>query len=307
MPDVRKCAIFGCASNSRDNPNLKFFNFPPRDSPVYPTWFKLCAESAAALTIIRRPYICSNHFHPWQVGFRRLAHGALPQLKLKAPPGFAEKEKKRQAAEAAAKEEKDRLYKLTNDVVLEHLKRIQAYDAEGSALCLTRRQLQDTGKTVRDLLGATLLFNVDEYWLRKFRKAHLVDFKKSRTTYNDSDVKPSLDLSEIILSIDPNARILNQDEIDKLLEKEHEVKFKNVYPKNSTSVSPEVKSQESETSFKSRKRSFKEAIQDYYANNDSNSSSSCSKNESTITIKSEKIDDVQQDESTIKIKSKKSM
>lgn len=264
MPDIRKCVIYGCTSNSRDNVDLKFFNFPTRDSPVYQTWFTLCQESAEALNVVRRPYICSNHFHPWHVGFRRLARGAVPQLKLKAPPGFEERQKAKKEAEEAALKEKYRLLKLTNEVVFEYVKRAQQHEQNGGSLCTTRRALIETGKKTRELLGGTLQFNIDDYWLKKFRKLYLAEWEPlSNSSSNEESEKPSLDLEEIIKSIDPIVKIFSKTEIAEMHEEERKKNILNPNP---------------------RKRSFKEAIQEYYENDAKHDSTFSQTGETNLKI-----------------------
>lgn len=260
MPDIRKCAIYGCRSNSRDNNDLKFFNFPARDNPVYAQWRELCHESAEALERIRRPYICSNHFNPWQIGYRRLAVGALPQLHLKAPPGFEEEEKARVEEELAAQREKARLLKLTNDSVLKWITRAKNHPEFGEPLCTSRRELQRIATEIRNLLGATLIFPTDDYWLRKFRKTHLPlldDLSKSNV--DDQNEVQSMDLMEIILSIDPDVKFASEEEIEILIEEEK----KNILKKQRNRTI-DISLSEMETKQKAKKRSHSESMDQSY-------------------------------------------
>lgn len=164
----------------------------------------------------RRPYICSKHFHKKDVGYRRLATGALPSLFLSAPPGFAEEESARIAELQTEHSEKVRLVNLMNDAVLEWVSRAQQY-VDTVSISKTRRELRRVGNRVRNLLGATLSVAVDDYWLRKFRRSHIVLLTQERQKKSRNK---TLKLETIIRDIDPNATILSEDEIGVLLEEE---------------------------------------------------------------------------------------
>lgn len=59
---VKKCSFSNCKSNSKENRNLKFFNFRQHD---YKSWVAVCDENLKKIsdkTILKHYFVCENHF-----------------------------------------------------------------------------------------------------------------------------------------------------------------------------------------------------------------------------------------------------
>ncbi|KAM7359018.1 uncharacterized protein ACRADG_003775 [Cochliomyia hominivorax] len=191
MPTVRRCCIVGCMSNSRQTPNLQFFQFPRPDNPFYKLWTQACQASLSRILPFKKPVVCALHFHPHCIGGRRLTGSAVPTLKLEVPSNLKAVEQQAMVEEI----ERSRKCAYINAVVYEWLVRANLNpQLRGS---ITHGMIKEKAETAKQIIGCES-FMADNRWLNRFRETHLTGFAQKLASNQLKPIGPSLWIPDIV-------------------------------------------------------------------------------------------------------------
>ncbi|XP_037816542.1 putative uncharacterized protein DDB_G0291608 [Lucilia sericata] len=191
MPTVRRCCIVGCMSNSRQTPNLQFFQFPRPDNPFYKLWTQACQASLSRILPFKKPVVCALHFHPQCIGGRRLTGSAVPTLKLEVPSNLKAVEQQAMVEEI----ERSRRCAYINAVVYEWLVRANLNpQLRGS---ITHGMIKEKAETAKQIIGCES-FMADNRWLNRFRETHLTGFAQKLASNQLKPIGPSLWIPDIV-------------------------------------------------------------------------------------------------------------
>lgn len=180
MPTIRRCCIVGCLSNSRQSPQLQFFQFPRPENPFFGLWKQACHASLNRILPFKKPVVCALHFHPNLIGGRRLTSSAVPSLRLDVPNDLKAVEQQAMVEEI----ERSRKCAYINAVVYEWLVRANLNpQLRGS---ITHGMIKEKAATAGQLVGSTI-FVADNRWLNRFRETHLSGFAQKLAS---SQLKP---------------------------------------------------------------------------------------------------------------------
>lgn len=191
MPTVRRCCIVGCMSNSRQTPNLQFFQFPRPDNPFYKLWTQACQASLSRILPFKKPVVCALHFHPHCIGGRRLTGSAVPTLKLEVPSNLKAVEQQAMVDEI----ERSRKCAYINAVVYEWLVRANLNpQLRGS---ITHGMIKEKAETAKQIINCES-FMADNRWLNRFRETHLTGFAQKLASNQLKPIGPSLWIPDIV-------------------------------------------------------------------------------------------------------------
>uniref|UniRef100_A0A1B0FGG6 HTH CENPB-type domain-containing protein n=1 Tax=Glossina morsitans morsitans TaxID=37546 RepID=A0A1B0FGG6_GLOMM len=191
MPTIRRCCIVGCMSNSRQNPQLQFFQFPKPDNPFYKMWTHACHASLSRILPFKKPVVCALHFHPHCIGGRRLTGSAVPTLKLEVPSNLKAVEQQAMVEEI----ERSRKCAYINAVVYEWLVRANLNpQLRGS---ITHGMIKEKAETAKQIIGCDT-FTADNRWLNRFRESHLTGFAQKLASNQLKPMGPSLWIPDIV-------------------------------------------------------------------------------------------------------------
>uniref|UniRef100_W8BFV9 HTH CENPB-type domain-containing protein n=1 Tax=Ceratitis capitata TaxID=7213 RepID=W8BFV9_CERCA len=191
MPTIRRCCIVGCLSNSRQSPQLQFFQFPRPENPFYSLWKQACHASLNRILPFKKPVVCALHFHPNLIGGRRLMSSAVPSLRLDVPNDLKAVEQQAMVEEI----ERSRKCAYINAVVYEWLVRANLNpQLRGS---ITHGMIKDKAASAAQLIGSTS-FVADNRWLNRFRETHLSGFAQKLANNQLKPLGVSLWINDIV-------------------------------------------------------------------------------------------------------------
>lgn len=191
MPTIRRCCIVGCLSNSRQSPQLQFFQFPRPENPFYGLWKQACHASLNRILPFKKPVVCALHFHPNLIGGRRLTSSAVPSLRLDVPNDLKAVEQQAMVEEI----ERSRKCAYINAVVYEWLVRANLNpQLRGS---ITHGMIKEKAATAGQLVGSTS-FVADNRWLNRFRETHLSGFAQKLASNQLKPLGVSLWIPDIV-------------------------------------------------------------------------------------------------------------
>lgn len=191
MPTVRRCCIVGCLSNSRQNPQLQFFQFPKPDNPFYKLWTQACHASLSHILPFKKPVVCALHFHKHCIGGRRLTASAVPTLNLEVPTNLKAAEQQAMVDEI----ERSRKCAYINAVVYEWLVRANLNpQLRGS---ITHGMIKEKAEAAKQMIVCES-FTADNRWLNRFRESHLTGFAQKLASNQLKPMGPSLWIPDIV-------------------------------------------------------------------------------------------------------------
>ncbi|XP_037937548.1 uncharacterized protein LOC119671107 isoform X2 [Teleopsis dalmanni] len=191
MPTVRRCCIVGCLSNSRQSPQLQFFQFPKPENPFHNLWKQACHASLGRILPFKKPVVCALHFHPKNIGGRRLTSSAVPSLRLEVPSNLKAVEQQAMIDDI----ERSRKCAYINAVVYEWLVRANLNpQLRGS---ITHGMIKEKAESAKVIIGSDT-FVADNRWLNRFRETHLTGFAQKLSTNQLKPLGQSLWIPDIV-------------------------------------------------------------------------------------------------------------
>lgn len=76
----KRCVFDTCGVNKRNAKFLRLFRFPPKISPMWDVWTKICDINIS--TVTHELFICEYHFHEKYIGKKYLKSDAIPERLL---------------------------------------------------------------------------------------------------------------------------------------------------------------------------------------------------------------------------------
>ncbi|XP_037937547.1 uncharacterized protein LOC119671107 isoform X1 [Teleopsis dalmanni] len=191
MPTVRRCCIVGCLSNSRQSPQLQFFQFPRPENPVHNAWKQACHASLGRILPFKKPVVCALHFTSNCLGNRRLTSSAIPTLRLEVPTNLKAAEQQAMIDDI----ERSRKCAYINAVVYEWIVRANLNpQLRGS---ITHGMIKEKAESAKNVIDLNT-FVVDNRWLNRFRETHLAGFAQKLNTNQLKPLGLSLWIPDIV-------------------------------------------------------------------------------------------------------------